>query len=355
MLKRLIVSFVLVFVGTYACVTVPVQAALTNDQVEAILNLLRSFNAEASVVANVEASLRGTTLSSCPELTQSLFRGVTDETSNGEVSFVQTLLAVEPVSGYFGPITEKAVQDFQTARGIVAYGTPETTGFGVVGPLTRAALRDACFAKLPSESSGSTTSQTQTSQIPQTTTTPSQSQTTTSSGQSVNDLIYAEAVASGLPGDKLQEVKDLLDSIGTTTPEAAQNSSGSGGDSSGSAAGAAVAAALAPYIQNIISQIVSGAFVGGKNFGTPHVLFNINCNCSNTQLVYMQPTGPDNVKALSYIRGTQQYESFNVPQIGQALVGKYTPIGICWIQAGSSCVSIQNDGMMTGVLGSSPK
>lgn len=40
------------------------------------------------------------------------------------------------ITKYFGPVTKKAVQDFQTAEGIIDHGTPQTTGFGQVGPLT---------------------------------------------------------------------------------------------------------------------------------------------------------------------------------------------------------------------------
>ncbi|MEX0673014.1 MAG: peptidoglycan-binding protein [Candidatus Paceibacterota bacterium] len=46
-------------------------------------------------------------------------------------------------TGYFGPITEEAVQKFQQAKGIVDSGSPETTGFGQIGPRTRAALAQA--------------------------------------------------------------------------------------------------------------------------------------------------------------------------------------------------------------------
>jgi len=45
-------------------------------------------------------------------------------------------------TGYFGPITAKAVQLFQKAQSIVLNGTPSTTGFGAVGPKTRQIIKD---------------------------------------------------------------------------------------------------------------------------------------------------------------------------------------------------------------------
>ena len=45
-----------------------------------------------------------------------------------------------PVTGYFGPMTEAGVQNFQRAQGVASSGSPWTTGYGAVGPKTRAAL-----------------------------------------------------------------------------------------------------------------------------------------------------------------------------------------------------------------------
>lgn len=43
-------------------------------------------------------------------------------------------------TGYFGPITLAAVQRLQASNGIVSSGTPFTTGYGLVGPRTRALI-----------------------------------------------------------------------------------------------------------------------------------------------------------------------------------------------------------------------
>ena len=63
------------------------------------------------------------------------------------VTELQTYLAKDSniypsglVTGYFGSLTQAAVQRFQTAQGIVSAGTPETTGYGRVGPVTMARI-----------------------------------------------------------------------------------------------------------------------------------------------------------------------------------------------------------------------
>lgn len=63
-----------------------------------------------------------------------------------DVVRLQTLLASRPdlypqgtVSGYFGPLTLAAVEKFQVAYGIA---TPGASGYGVVGPKTRAKLAE---------------------------------------------------------------------------------------------------------------------------------------------------------------------------------------------------------------------
>lgn len=67
--------------------------------------------------------------------------------SGSNVTALQTYLAANPelypsglITGYFGALTQAAVQRFQTAQGIVSSGTPATTGYGRVGPMTLARL-----------------------------------------------------------------------------------------------------------------------------------------------------------------------------------------------------------------------
>lgn len=51
----------------------------------------------------------------------------------------------------FGPLTQAAVQRYQTVKGIVLYGTPSSTGYGRLGPKTRASLNGAIPGPGPEE------------------------------------------------------------------------------------------------------------------------------------------------------------------------------------------------------------
>lgn len=65
----------------------------------------------------------------------------------GHVTNIQTFLASNPsfypqglITGYFGSLTQAAVQRFQAFYGIVSSGSPSTTGYGRVGPATMARM-----------------------------------------------------------------------------------------------------------------------------------------------------------------------------------------------------------------------
>ena len=69
----------------------------------------------------------------------------------------QGLLTEADVIGTYGPRTERAVREWQCARNIVCSGTPNTTGYGAVGPRTRAALNAAMATTAPSASAAPST------------------------------------------------------------------------------------------------------------------------------------------------------------------------------------------------------
>lgn len=71
--------------------------------------------------------------SAYPIPARSLYFGV----HGNDVQWVQEQLRVTPVNGNYGPLTRAAVQAFQRAHGIAKAGD---SGYGVVGPATRAKL-----------------------------------------------------------------------------------------------------------------------------------------------------------------------------------------------------------------------
>jgi peptidoglycan hydrolase-like protein with peptidoglycan-binding domain len=80
-----------------------------------------------------------------------------------DVTSLQQYLAANPsfypaglVTGYYGTLTEEAVEKFQTFYGIVSSGTPASTGFGRVGPRTLAKINSLMTGGVAS-ASGPTT------------------------------------------------------------------------------------------------------------------------------------------------------------------------------------------------------
>ncbi len=87
-----------------------------------------------------QASERAHQVQACLQLGRVLGQG----SSGNDVENLQRFLKEEghfdfdQITGYFGPVTERAVQRFQEAQGIVSEGIPNETGYGQVGPRTAA-------------------------------------------------------------------------------------------------------------------------------------------------------------------------------------------------------------------------
>ena len=156
-----------------AVMPTPARAAsLTEPQIQAILGLLASFNADPSVVSNTEASLRGATPSthatSTPPKKEDSEHGTSASVFNRapnsfctinhklgrgdneeSVGALQDFLASQgfftgSTTAFFGPMTEEALKHWQAAQGIATSGVPGTTGWGVFGPKTRSVIARLC-------------------------------------------------------------------------------------------------------------------------------------------------------------------------------------------------------------------
>ncbi len=94
-----------------------------------------------------QAGVKVVDSSACPKIGRSLKRG----SSGDDVLRLQQFLARDSslypegqTTGYYGALTEAAVRRWQAKFNIVSSGSPETTGYGVVGPRTAAAISLQC-------------------------------------------------------------------------------------------------------------------------------------------------------------------------------------------------------------------
>src|SRR3990167_3340485 len=153
-----------IFGGVLALVPKKAEAALTESQIQAILDLLQSFGADQAIVGNVNSSLHGlpttsgggVTAAFCPNFTYNLYLGLNDSDTEGQVSKLQKFLAQDQtvypegtITGFYGPLTEQAVKRWQAKNSVVSSGSPDTTGYGVVGSRTRERVRANCGFSTP--------------------------------------------------------------------------------------------------------------------------------------------------------------------------------------------------------------
>lgn len=141
-----------IFVGVCIAALLPlaVSAATVEELQVQIANLINKISAlqgqlGASSGASATPILSGTV--QCPQVSRVLRRGAT----GADVSRLQQFLALDPsvypdaqMTGYYGALTEKAVQRFQCKNKLVCDGTPDSTGYGVAGPRTAALLALQC-------------------------------------------------------------------------------------------------------------------------------------------------------------------------------------------------------------------
>jgi peptidoglycan hydrolase-like protein with peptidoglycan-binding domain len=110
-------------------------SGLTQAQIQSILSLLQSFGADQSIINNVAATLGKQTTGVGDGFVFNNFLSV-GSTGTDVTELQKHLTALGaysgPVTGYFGSLTQAAVEQFQGTHGI--------SQVGYVGPATRAAL-----------------------------------------------------------------------------------------------------------------------------------------------------------------------------------------------------------------------
>ena len=104
--------------------------------------LVAPLFAQAETTTSATNSFRG-----CPAFARVLTLGSTGD----DVLNLQTFLAEDAsvypeglATGYFGPLTREAVKRWQAKQGIANSGDAGTTGWGLVGPRTRALIAAKC-------------------------------------------------------------------------------------------------------------------------------------------------------------------------------------------------------------------
>lgn len=127
-------------------------------QIQSLLDSIKKIQSEIDAVKTSSGGLSvpskqsavpqsSVSVSSCVSLGHNLYLGLSDGETDSEVSKLQKFLTgtgdfIYPaITGYFGPATEQAVQKWQKQSGIVSSGSPDTTGYGVVGPLSRLKIK----------------------------------------------------------------------------------------------------------------------------------------------------------------------------------------------------------------------
>ena len=125
-------------------------SAQTADSIKQQIDvLLRQIAALQEQLRNVQAVEQPQVIPiprACPSFIRALSRGARGSDVGALQTFLagEGLLANDSITGFFGQLTEQAVQRWQAQNTIVSYGDAVSTGYGVVGVRTRAAISALC-------------------------------------------------------------------------------------------------------------------------------------------------------------------------------------------------------------------
>ncbi len=149
--------------GAVACLLPFAASALTSDeitqQISELVGQLTALQAQLKDVTaqsvpasapaiSAPAASPGRTGVVCPVFNLTLSRGMTGDAVMALQKFLigRGFLTADSATGFFGPITESAVRNLQAQQDIVSSGDAASTGWGVVGARTSAAIVKLCSA-----------------------------------------------------------------------------------------------------------------------------------------------------------------------------------------------------------------
>lgn len=147
--------------GAALALFIAIPVISSADTISELQTRLQSLYAQLSALqgGGVTTAQQSTPASvTCPVVTSSLSRG----SLGASVTAIQAVLirlghlSADSATGFYGPLTTAAVQKFQCAQGIVCSGSPEETGWGVLGPQTRTRITTACAQIIQSSSAPQT-------------------------------------------------------------------------------------------------------------------------------------------------------------------------------------------------------
>lgn len=124
------------------------QTGTLGTQTRTALNAAFGLQSPVVPVTQAPAAPPSPVAGTCTAFTATLELDATDADTTGEVTRLQTILAKDPsiypegkITGYFGPATLAAIKRFQVKHALAKEGS---SGYGLVGPATKAALLKAC-------------------------------------------------------------------------------------------------------------------------------------------------------------------------------------------------------------------
>src|SRR3989344_5301597 len=146
MREKRAITFLVTFLIACPLVSLALTADELKTQLEEMVGRLTAMKEELQRAQGNTVSSTPAPVLPCLSLGRTLQTGVRGE----DVSKLQEFLiaggylAKGNVTGYFGVLTGAAVRKWQSERGVVSSGDAASTGFGIVGPKTRAAILASC-------------------------------------------------------------------------------------------------------------------------------------------------------------------------------------------------------------------